>query len=195
MRRASILLLALILVPAASADAKFSSARVCGPSDCREVTPADGDELLAMEAPFIGGVEVDSRGHEHRLSAQSKPTSEPPAATPWYRVTLCPGRCDSGSAPTLRVLPSAGYEDLGPNGWVILGERVANVYRSVTRGLQPFPASRLSSLDPAASSSSQGDASGHGGIPAWTWITVAAVAAALSALRWMRRGKAERDGP
>jgi hypothetical protein len=49
MKRASALLVALLLVPVASAEAKFSSARVCGPSDCRKVTLASGHELLTME--------------------------------------------------------------------------------------------------------------------------------------------------
>ena len=74
MKRATVLILALLLVPAAGADAKFSSARVCGPSDCREVTLDEGHTLLTMgEAAF---------------STRSRLASKPPEASPWYRVTL-----------------------------------------------------------------------------------------------------------
>ena len=50
MKRATVLLLALLLVPAAQADAKFTSARVCGPFHCREITPASGQSLATTLA-------------------------------------------------------------------------------------------------------------------------------------------------
>ena len=112
MKRAAVLLLALLLVPAAQADAKFSSARVCGPSDCRDVGLATGHSVLTItEAAF---------------STRSRLTSKPPDAAPWYRVTLCPGRCGLDGAFALKVLPSVGYEYVPPReegqrkGWAKL---------------------------------------------------------------------------
>jgi hypothetical protein len=176
MKRATILLLALMLVPAARADAKFSSARVCGPSDCREVDLTAGHTVLAIgEAAF---------------SPQSQLTSKPPEAFPWYRVTLCPGPCESRNAFTLKVLPAAGYEYLPPKeegprkGWAKLDQQAADVYRSVTKGLEPFAALRLVALgaeDPGSS--------GQEGTQGWAWIAIPAAAAtfALLSLRWLRR--------
>src|SRR5215211_5047430 len=103
MRRASVLLLALVLVPASAAEAKFSTARICGASDCTRVTLASGHQLTAME--------------EIAWRAESQLGAKPPAAAPWYRVTLCPGRCDSNDALALKVLPGVGYAYLPPVSW------------------------------------------------------------------------------
>jgi hypothetical protein len=189
MRRVTVLLLALLLVPAARADAKFSSARVCGASDCREVAVTTGHTVVTMmEAAF---------------STRSRLTSKPPEASAWYEVTLCPGPCESPNAFTLKALPASGYEYLPPKeqgprkGWAKLDQHAADVYRSVTTGLEPFPASRLLALGatepssvPGEHSSSRG-ASGQGGIPAWAWIAIAAAAVALALLsrRWLQRSR------
>jgi hypothetical protein len=186
MKRTIVLLFALVLVPAASAQAKFSSARVCGPSDCREVI-AGGDTLVTMM--------------EAAISTRSRITSKPPEASPWYRVTLCPGPCDSPRALTLKVLPTSGYEYLPPKpqgpreGWAKLDEGAAGVYRSVTSGLEPFPTSRLITLGAAEPSSGPAEDPGprggsdQGGLPAWAWIAIAAAAAAvvLLSLRSLQR--------
>jgi hypothetical protein len=183
MKRAIVLLLALLLVPAARADAKFSSARVCGASDCREVAVTAGHTVVTMmEAAF---------------STRSRLTSKPPEASVWYEVTLCPGSCESPNAFTLKALPASGYEYLSPNeqgprkGWAKLDQHAADVYRRVTTDLEPFPASRLVALgatEPGEDSGSRG-ASGQGGIPAWAWIAIAAAAGALALLsrRWLQR--------
>jgi hypothetical protein len=186
MKRATVLLLAVLLVPAARADAKFSSARVCGPSDCREVDlTAEPTLLPLMEAAFARGPGF---------------TSKPPEASPWYRVTLCPGRCDSRHALTLKVLPTAGYEYAWrgwakrQRGWAKLDEHAAAVYRRVTTGLESFPASRLVALGAAEPSSVPGEDSGsggEGGIPTWAWVAIAAAAPALAllSLRLLQRSR------
>ena len=174
MRRATILLLALLLVPVARADAKFSSARVCGPSDCRAVGLNAGHTVLTIgEAAF---------------STRSRLTSKPPEASPWYRVTLCPGPCDSRNAFTLKVLPATGYEYLPPKeegprkGWAKLDQHAADVYRSVTAGLEPFPA--------PGDEPNSGEASGQGGFPVWAWIMIAAAGTlALVSIQWLRRAR------
>jgi hypothetical protein len=192
MKRATLLFFALLLVPAPSADAKFSSARVCGPSDCREVgLTADRTLLTMMEAAF---------------STRSRLSPKPPEASPWYRVTLCPGSCDSRHALTLKVLPTAGYEYMPGRGakprrgWAKLDEHAAGVYRSVTTGLEPFSASSLLALGATEPTSVPGEdpgsrgASSQGGIPAWAWIAISATAAAL-ALLFLRRLQRWRRSP
>jgi hypothetical protein len=192
MKRATILFFALLLVPAAQADAKFSSARVCGPSGCREVGLTAGHTVLTMgEAAF---------------STRSRLTSKTPEASPWYRVRLCPGRCASRHALTLKVLPTAGYEYVtrkahaARRGWAKLDEHAADVYRSVTTGLEPYPASSLLALGATEPTSVPGEdpgsrgASSQGGIPAWAWIAISATAAAL-ALLFLRRLQRLRRSP
>ena len=174
MKRATVLLLALLLVPATQADAKFSSARVCGPSNCHEVALTAGHSSTIQEAAFL---------------PRAPRLQKPPEAAPWYRVTLCPGRCDSPNASTLRVLPAGGYEYLAPRqrlarkGWAKLDEPAADVYRRITADLEPFPASHLVAIGAEAP-----DPSGQGGIPAWVWIAIATAAAAigLCSLGWRR---------
>jgi hypothetical protein len=140
---------------------------------------------------------------EAALAKPSGLSSKPPEASPWYRVTLCPGACDSRHAVTLKVLPAAGYEYLAPNeqfaqtGWAKLDEPAADVYRRVTTGLEPFRASRLLALHAEEPSSVPGEppvsqgSSGQGGIPAWAWTAIAVGAAALGlvSLRWLQRSR------
>jgi hypothetical protein len=175
MKRAIVLLLALLLAPAARADAKFSSARVCGPSNCHEVTLTAGHSLATIQ--------------EAALLPQALHLPKPPDAAPWYRVTLCPERCDSPNAPKLKVLPAGGYQYLPPRerlarkGWTKLDEPAADVYRRIASGLKPFPASHLVAIGAEAP-----DLSGQGGTPTWVWIAIATAAAAigLCSLGWRR---------
>ena len=179
MKRATVLILALLLVPAAGADAKFGSARVCGRSDCREVTLDEGHTLLTIE--------------EAAFSARSRLTSNAPEASPWYRVTLGPGQSrrvhGQGSAGQRVRVPAAqgaaGRGGAGPS-WT---NTATDVYRRVTTGLEPFPASRLVAFGAAEPNPAPGEDSGspiH--IPAWGWIAIAAAAAVLARLsvRWLR---------
>src|SRR4051794_16188096 len=82
-----------VLAPApGSAEAKFSSARVCGRSDCRRVTLANQrsqQELFAIEGAVFGGSVTNGRGHRRSASPGTRRAPNPPAAAPWYRVTLC----------------------------------------------------------------------------------------------------------
>ena len=191
MKRATLALLAALLLPALPAEAKFSSARVCGAHECSAVTFRDGHKLLVMEEPILHGVDVPPRGSEHW---RPKPPSPPPEIAGWYRVTLCPGRCDADGAISLEVLPGAGYQYLGSNGWVRLDEPASRVYRAVTRGLEPIPGSRLAASDttppaePAGAQPASTDDS-TSPIPAWAWIALIAVVALAVPLsvRWLKR--------
>jgi hypothetical protein len=179
MRRALLALLAFVLVPAMPAEAKFSSARVCGADDCRMVTLDDGHKLLVIAEPVFRGADVSRPGSE-----LAKPSSPPPAVSGWYRVTLCPGRCSASGARSMAVAPSAGYEYLGARGWVRLDQSAARVYGAVTRNLEPVPAS-----GPAP------DDSAHNGFPAWAWIPIAAAVVGVAGLVTMRRLKRPAPSP
>jgi hypothetical protein len=165
-------LLAFVIVPAMPAEAKFSSARVCGADDCRMVTLDDGHMLLVIAEPVFRGADVARPGSE-----LAKPSAPPPAVSGWYRVTLCPGRCSASGARSMAVAPSAGYEYLGARGWMRIDQSAASVYGAVTRNLEPVPAS-----GPAPDSA-------QGGFPVWVWIPiVAAVAVAgLVTMRMLKR--------
>jgi hypothetical protein len=172
MRRVLLISLALLVLSAASAEAKFSSARVCGVDDCRMVTFNDDHKLLVMQEPVIRGADLSRPGSE-----VANPSSPPPEDSGWYRVTFCPGRCSASGARSLMVAPSAGYEYLGARGWVRLDQSATRVYSEVTRDLKPIPAA-----GPAP------EVSGGAGFPAWAWIPIVA-AVAVAGLVTMRRLK------
>src|SRR4051812_50085829 len=80
MRRAFALLPVLALLAVApAAQAKFSSARVCGPADCAKVTFADGNELAAVEEAYFGGVDATGAHVGRRVT---RPAPRPPPAGP-----------------------------------------------------------------------------------------------------------------
>lgn len=185
----SLLVVAVALAMAASAEAKFSAARVCGVEECSKVTLLDNERLIAMEE-IVWKAEV-------RLGAK------PPVAAPWYRVTMCPGNCDSRSALTLRVLPSAGYAFLPSKvwhrvtgatyppqkAWARLDDGMVAPYRRATNGLEPYPAKGLVAFGASAPSRAptSGGAVSDGGPPTWVWAAIAALAAAMLATAATRR--------
>ena len=157
MKRTVLAALALCLLVPATAAAKFSAARVCGPSDCRTIGLDDGRTLLRMEEPVI-------------LKRRRVASASPQGA--WYRVTLCPERCGASEAVSLRVFPGAGYARIAHRGWFRLSDDVLSAYRTATRGLPAYePASQVS-----------GPAGGSGGMPAWAWAVIAAAALGVAML-------------
>ena len=123
-------------------------------------------------------------------------------------MTLCPERCGSPQALTLRVLPGVGYAYLPPGvwskvtghpyppreGWAQLSDRATEVYRRVTAGLEPLPASALLAVGATKPSPRPGEQPGpsgtgdHAGIPDWGWLVIAAavVAGALALITFRR---------
>jgi hypothetical protein len=188
MRRLLLAALIALLVPALPAEAKFSAARVCGATDCHTVTFHDGNALIAIEKPVLEGIPTFS-------DTPTKMAPQVVEGSGWYRVTLCPERCDSPDAQSLRVVPEAGYQHLPDTGWVKLSERADTVYRDVTRNLEPLSAARLVALDPTVvtreptSPTASHEGSEGEGIPAWGWIAIGAGAVGLGLLsmRWLRR--------
>ena len=157
MKRAILAVLALSLVFPAAAAAKFSAARVCGPTDCRTVTLDDGRTLLRMEEPVI-------------LKRERVASPSPRGAS--YRVTLCPGRCDASGAISLRVFPDARYAQIDHRGAFRLSDDSLTAYRTATRGLPPNqPASQES-----------GPGGGGGSMPAWGGAALAAATLGLALL-------------
>jgi hypothetical protein len=186
MRRVLLTSLVLLLLAAVPAEAKFSSARVCGAHDCRTVALQHRD-TTALQEPLIRRLQ-DGTG-------RSEPPPRTQVASGWYRVTFCPGPCGAAGAESLRVLPAAGFARMEHGGWRKLPERAARAYDRVTRGLDPLPPSRLIALDPGtvgqlpADPVASHEAPAGGGIPPWAWIAIPAgvVALSLVALRWLAR--------
>jgi hypothetical protein len=196
MRRVLTGALTLLLLSAIPAEAKFSAARVCGATDCRTVSSRDGRKLVVMQEPVvIRGPRVSRPG-----GPAAKPSSLPAEIAGWYRVILCPGSCEAKDARSLLVAPDAGYEYLGAGGWVPLDDRGVRVYRAVTRGLDPFPVSRLLAGNAAGASQAAAETASaeppSDGIPTWAWVAISAVAIALGALAtvWLRRGPRSASG-
>jgi hypothetical protein len=156
---------ALCLLAPATATAKFSAARICGPGHCHTVTFDDGRTLINMEEAVLGGMDT----------TVASPTSQPSGSRPrgpWYRVTLCPERCDAGGAQSLRVFTATGYVQLQGGEWIELGDPALSAYRTAARGVPPFePASATS--DPPSS----GDR-----VPVWAWVAAAVAATAVGLL-------------
>jgi hypothetical protein len=127
-------LLALSLAPAAPALAKgVAHATVCGPSDCREVK--DHEQQLAL---IEGG----------------PPTAPPPKASPWYRVEVTIRGDGERSTFTTALLPDAGLVrgegEYGGYTWMSISKYNMPAVREMTRGIEPFPGSKLRGLDAAA---------------------------------------------
>jgi hypothetical protein len=169
-----------LLVPAAPAAAKeVVKAKVCGASDCREIT--DRHTLAALPE---GG----------------DPTDPPSHSSGWYRVTLTVRSDDAHDRFTNAVLPAARYiRGEGENGhytWMPMTARATAAYRSAVRGLRPFAGSRLRGLDdrmpparvvevyaPAARAKHDDD----GGVPAWLAALAGSAAAGLAGALLLRR--------
>ena len=105
---------------------EISSAKVCGASECREVSDPDAATALAV-GPRPRGTDAPVRG------------------LPWYKSTLTIPAEDGGEVRvSVIVVPSAGlmrWED-GVT-WVTLPSESKEAYAKLTAGLTPRPARTL----------------------------------------------------
>ena len=117
---------------------EISSAKVCGASECREVSDPEAATALAV------GPRPRSRGTD---------TDRPARGLPWYKSTLTipaegGGEVDRVSV-SVTVVPSAGLMRVNggaavPDGvWVTLPSESKEAYAKLTAGLTPRPARTL----------------------------------------------------
>jgi hypothetical protein len=107
---------------------ELSSAKVCGASECREVSDPEAATALAV-GPTPRGTDAPERG------------------LPWYKSTYTLRAEDGGDRVSVTVVPSAGlmrWED----GvlWVTLPSESKEAYAKLTAGLTPRPARTLPSV-------------------------------------------------
>ena len=111
---------------------EISSAKVCGASECREVSDPEAATALAV-GPTPRGTDAPVRG------------------LPWYKSTLTipaegGGEVDRVSV-SVTVVPSAGLMRVGEDGvWVTLPSESKEAYTKLTAGLTPRPARTLPSV-------------------------------------------------
>jgi hypothetical protein len=113
---------------------KISSAKVCGASECREVSDPKAATALAV-GPRPRGTDAPERG------------------LPWYQSTLTIPAEHGGKAfnVSVTVVPSAGlmrWEATGPGWgtWFTLPSEAKEAYAKLTAGLTPRPARTLPSV-------------------------------------------------
>jgi len=113
---------------------EISSAKVCGASECREVSEA-ATALAVGPRPRPRGTDTD----------------RPARGLPWYQSTLTiRAKDDRGEAFTARVpvtvVPSAGLMRVNDGVWVTLPSESKAAYAKLTAGLTPRPARTLPSV-------------------------------------------------
>ena len=125
-----------LLVPASAVSypppltaTEISSAKVCGATECREVSDPEAATALAV-GPRPRGTDAPERG------------------LPWYKSTLTIRAKDGGEVrASVIVVPSAGLLGLaGWNAWVALPSESKEAYAKLTAGLTPRPARTLSGV-------------------------------------------------
>jgi len=107
---------------------EISSAKVCGASECRELSDPEAATALAV-GPTPRGTAAPVRG------------------LPWYKNTLTipaegGGEVDRVSV-SVTVVPSAGLMRVGDGVWVTLPSESKEAYAKLTAGLTPRPARTL----------------------------------------------------
>jgi hypothetical protein len=108
---------------------KISSAKVCGASECREVSDPKAATALAV-GPRPRGRDAPARG------------------LPWYKGTLAIRAKDGGKVrASVIVVPSAGLMRWKDGfTWVALPSESKEAYAKLTAGLTPRPARTLPSV-------------------------------------------------
>jgi hypothetical protein len=110
---------------------EISSAKVCGASECREVSDPEAATALAV-GPRPRGTDAPERG------------------LPWYKSTLTIRAEHGGEVFTDRVsvtvMPSAGLMRAEEGTWVTLPSESEEAYAKLTAGLTPRPARTLPSV-------------------------------------------------
>ena len=114
---------------------EISSAKVCGASECREVSDPEAATALAV-GPTPRGTAAPVRG------------------LPWYKNTLTipaegGGEVDRVSV-SVTVVPSAGLMRVNDGVWVTLPRQSKEAYAKLTAGLTPRPARTLLPAAPVA---------------------------------------------
>ena len=116
---------------------EISSAKVCGASECRELSDPEAATALAV------GPRPRPRGTD---------TDRPARGLPWYKSTLTipaegGGEVDRVSV-SVTVVPSAGLMRVGDADgvWVTLPSESKEAYAKLTAGLTPRPARTLPSV-------------------------------------------------
>ena len=107
---------------------EISSAKVCGASECRELSDPEAATALAV-GPTPRGTDAPVRG------------------LPWYKNTLTipaegGGEVDRVSV-SVTVVPSAGLMRVNDGVWVTLPSESKEAYAKLTAGLTPRPAKTL----------------------------------------------------
>ena len=107
---------------------EISSAKVCGASECREVSDPEAATALAV-GPRPRGTDAPERG------------------LPWYKSTLTIPAEERGEVDrvSVTVVPSAGLMRVGDGVvvWVTLPSESKEAYAKLTAGLTPRPARTL----------------------------------------------------
>jgi hypothetical protein len=108
---------------------EISSAKVCGASECRELSDLEAATALAV-GPTPRGTAAPVRG----LS--------------WYKSTLTIPAEERGEVDrvSVTVVPSAGLMRVGDGVWVTLPSESKEAYAKLTAGLTPRPARTLPSV-------------------------------------------------
>src|SRR3954470_3105911 len=107
---------------------EISSAKVCGASECRELSDPEAATALAV-GPTPRGTDAPVRG------------------LPWYKSTLTIPAEERGEVDrvSVTVVPSAGLMRVGDGVWVTLPSESKEAYAKLTAGLLPRPARTLPS--------------------------------------------------
>lgn len=108
---------------------EISSAKVCGASECREVSDPEAATALAV-GPTPRGTDAPVRG------------------LPWYKSTLTIPAEERGEVDrvSVTVVPSAGLMRVNDGVWVTLPSESKEAYAKLTAGLTPRPARTLPSV-------------------------------------------------
>jgi hypothetical protein len=121
---------------------EISSAKVCGASECREVSDPEAATALAV-------VRTRRQGGR-RVVDFPRGTDAPARGLPWYKSTLTIRAEHGGEVFTDRVsvtvMPSAGLMRAEEGTWVTLPSESKEAYAKLTAGLTPRPARTLPSV-------------------------------------------------
>jgi hypothetical protein len=123
---------------------EISSAKVCGASECREVSDPEAATALAVARTRRQG--------GRRVVDFPRGTDAPERGLPWYESTLTIRAEDGGGMDrvSVTVVPSAGLMGLEDGmEWVTLPSESKKAYAQLTAGLTPRPASTLPSMGTA----------------------------------------------
>jgi hypothetical protein len=175
---------------------ELSSAKVCGASECREVSDPEAATALAV-------VRTRRQGGR-RVVDFPRGTDAPERGLPWYKSTLTIRAEDGGEdRVSVTVVPSAGLMRAEDGlTWVTLPSESEEAYAKLTAGLTPRPARTLLGgglyaklpvarvdevFDPASAATPASDGSN-----VWIVALVGGVLAALMAglLLWIRHRRA-----